>query len=300
MPFKLQCLTVSVNYSDFILHTLPANKALFDRWVVVTDTKDLRTKELCDEHGVLCIQTDVFYEGGAFFNKYAGINEGLKYIDDDAWVLFLDSDIVLHHEMRRTLISLKLDPTCLYGVDRLNIQGVKMWEEYKAGPSMLKHNWMLTTGGLELGARLVHLYGHEGENGRFEGWRPLGFFQLAHRSAFIDYPQQAKGADHEDLEFARLWHRSKRVFIPELFAIHLESERTHKGVNWYGRKSEPFVAKELPGGPPPNAPVVAPESPRLPRRTFFTKVLDLLKTLWQAIVKYFSLKKPEPPYYSTK
>src|SRR6185312_13003905 len=121
MSIKLQALTVSVQYDDFLQHSIQENLKLFDKWIIVTDTKDIKTKELCDQYPkILCIQTDIFYHHGAPFDKYAGINEGLKYVDDDAWILFLDSDIILHYEMRRTLEKLHLDKTCIYGIDRLN------------------------------------------------------------------------------------------------------------------------------------------------------------------------------------
>lgn len=242
---KLQVVTVSVNYSDFLEHTLESNKKLFDKWVIVTDLSDNKTKELCDRHGVHCVQTNAFYENGARFNKYAGINEGLKYVDEDAWILFLDSDIVLHYSTRRILEELHLDETCLYGMDRLNIQGATKWKEYRDNKDMLRENWLLSTESLQFGARLVHHYGHEGENGRFEGWRPLGYFQLCHKTTFENYPQESKSADHCDLIFARRWPRSKRFLIPEIYAIHLESEHAGKAMNWNGRKSQPFdIPKE--------------------------------------------------------
>ena len=104
MSIKLQALTVSVQYDDFLSHTITENIKLFDKWIIVTDTKDIKTKELCDQYPtILCIQTDIFYHHGAPFDKYAGINEGLKYVDDDAWILFLDSDFVWQEERSSTL-----------------------------------------------------------------------------------------------------------------------------------------------------------------------------------------------------
>lgn len=236
----LTCVTVSVNYTDFLKYTITANKQHFDRWVVVTDTKDIATYQMCITNGIECIQTDVFYSNGARFNKYAAIQEGLKTVSKDDWVLFLDSDILLPQQTRRILENLNLDEDCLYGLDRLNIRGIEELWAYLEGPGMLKENWMLSTAGLEMGARLVHHYGHAGENGRFEGWRPLGFFQLAHHSSFETYPDNSIGADANDLVFARQWPRHRRIFIPELFVLHLESKKATKSINWYGRKSGNF------------------------------------------------------------
>ena len=245
---KLQAVTVSVNYSDFLCHTLEENKKLFDKWVIVTDTKDIETKELCDKYkdfNVVCVQTDLFYQK-ALFNKYAGVNEGLKLIDTDAWVLFIDSDIVLHEQTRRVLESIDLEEDTIYGVDRVNCKGYENWFNFKIKRNLVVDNWLLTTAGFDLGARLVHYYGYENGDGKFAGWNPLGFFQLAHHSAFDMYPQNSIGADHCDLVFARQWPRNKRVNIPEILAIHLESEFIIKGTNWYGRLSQPFTNEHKP------------------------------------------------------
>lgn len=263
---KLQAVTVSVNYADFLEVVIPENKGLFDKWVIVTDTKDIATKELCDEHGLTCVQTDSFYANGATFNKWAGLNEGLELIDKDAYVAILDGDIALHNQTRYVLKKLNLDPTFLYGMDRLDCVGFERWEKYKQTKSILTDNWLLHTAGLPLGARLVHLYGGKSENGRFEGYRPLGFFQLTHRSSFDKYPQNSDSADHCDLAFAKQYPREKRMLIPELFGIHLISDDARKGQNWRGRKTKPFkLSKEsndilghapIPEPTPVSAPVI--------------------------------------------
>ena len=236
---KITCITISVDYSDFLCWSLTENKTLFDQWIIVTSTKDTKTKELCDNHNVFCLQTDVFYEKG-IFNKYAGINEALKLVDEDSWVLFLDSDIMLPTLTKYILENIKLDPSCIYGIDRVNCEGLEKWIEYINKRNITFQNWLLHTSGMPLGARLVHYFGEARDEGRFLGWRPLGFFQLAHRTSFSEYPQNTIGADHCDLEFVRNWPREKRVFIPEILAIHLESVGATKGINWYGRKSSPF------------------------------------------------------------
>lgn len=249
---KLQAVSVCVNYADFFRETGKANQGVFDKFVIVTDLADTEVSALCEEYGYDLVKTDVFYENGASFNKYAGINEGLKLIDDDAWVCFIDSDIVMQPDTKRVLTELDLDETFMYGIDRVNCVGYENWDAYKNSRGVLEHNWMLTPAGMPMGARLVHYYGHEGENGKFEGWRPLGFCQIVKRKMFNLYPQETMGADHCDLLFARQWKRNKRSHIPELLAVHLESKSADNGVNWHGRKSDPFVpkAKRIPPAPP--------------------------------------------------
>jgi len=237
---KLQALSVCVRYHDFLSHAVTTNKHLFDKWVIVTDLDDSKTVDLCGEHGLTCVKTNVFYEKG-LFAKYAAVNEGLKYVDPDAWVLFLDADIVLHPHCRYVLEELPLDKSCIYGMDRLNVQGLLAYLDFKRGPGILKENWLLHSGGLEPGARLVHHYGGVDDNGKFLGYLPIGYFQLCHRSSFTKYPDESLGCDHGDMVMARQWPREKRILIPELYCVHLESLRTHKAANWNGRVSDPFT-----------------------------------------------------------
>jgi glycosyltransferase involved in cell wall biosynthesis len=237
---RLEAITVCCNYSDFLAWSALANKHIFDRWVVVTDTKDYKTHQICLEHGLTCVKTDIFYANGGF-NKYRGINEGLKHITKTDWVLFLDGDIVLPHIAKRVLRELDLDPTVLYGIDRVNIKGLPAFADYMAQPSMNHENWLLNIDGLEMGARIVHYFGQAGDNGRYGGWKPLGFFQLAHSSQFTTYPESSLYADHDDILFANHWTRTKRCLIPEIVGLHLESDDAVWGQNWKGRRSAPFA-----------------------------------------------------------
>ncbi len=236
---KISAITVCVGYSDFLCWTISENKNLFNEWIIVTSKSDMQTKELCDNYNLMCIQTDVFYEKGVF-NKYAGINEGLKHIDRDGWIVFLDADIILHNLTKYVLEHISLDETCIYGIDRVNCVGLPKWLNYVSKRDSLFQNWLLHGAGFPFGARLVHYFGEKVDKGKFVGWRPLGFFQMCYGRSFDKYPENTIGADHCDLEFVRNWSRDKRVLIPELMAIHLESEGSFKGMNWMGRKSLPF------------------------------------------------------------
>ena len=246
---NLKAITVCVDYADYFEHAVIANKDLFDEWFIVTSSKDTDTMKLCDKYDLTCIVTDKFYKDGARFNKFAGINIALRATSETDWCLFLDADIVLHKETRRVLENSELSEDIIYGMDRLNCRGYDIYEDYKQGDGILHDSWLLHDADLNMGSRLVHLYGHEGDNGQFGGWQPVGFFQLAHRSSFDNYPETSGSADHCDIEFARKWKRSKRVLIPELFAIHLESGKQQHGINWGGRKSPVFepVKKDIDG-----------------------------------------------------
>ena len=238
---RIEAITICVGYSDFLEHSIRYNKDIFDLWVVVTDTKDLKTKELCDKNGIHCVQTDCFYEDGAAFRKYRGINEGLKYLKKDGWVCFLDGDILLSPWTRRVLEEKKLQEHKLYGIDRLNCKGYERFVEFEKGSPIIIDNWLLHSAGLEFGARIVHIYGEQEDNGKFTGWKPLGFFQLAHSSKLPDYyPEGSRDASHGDLAFTKLWSTENRELIPEIIGVHLYTE-DYKGHNWEGRKSKPFT-----------------------------------------------------------
>ncbi len=240
---KIQAVTVCVNYSDFLIHCIN-NKEVFDKWIIVTDTKDNETKQLCDTHGLTCIQTDVFYEGDAPFRKYAGINEGLKHVDKDAWVVFIDGDIILSPHSKRVLQEIPLDDNNIYGIDRLNINDYDNYIKFRDNTTLIRDNWLMTSGGLEFGSRIVHIYGEWGDEGRFTGWKPLGFFQMCKREKFDTYPEGSKDASHGDIAFAKLWSRYNRTLIPEMIGIHINTENYH-GNNWQGRKSKPFKPKNI-------------------------------------------------------
>lgn len=237
---KIEALTVCVNYSDFFRHVAKANHKLFDKWVVVTDTKDQFTPEICKEYGLVCIQTDAFYQDGASFNKAAGMNIGLQAISEDAYVLFLDADIILPELTRRAFTEMEYELDVLYGCDRVYLKGYQNFVNYMNSEGVIYQNWLMHGSGLPWGSRIVQYYGIEGEHGKFRGWLPLGFFQMAHRSSFDQIPEGSPRADHYDIAFAMKYPRNKRVLLPEILGVHLESDGHWKGQDWSGRISPPF------------------------------------------------------------
>lgn len=232
-------ITVSVNYSDFFCWSALSNHSLFKEWIIVTTPDDYMTQSIARMYNLKLLVTDKLTEGSRF-NKWAGINEALKLIPKSEWVLFLDSDIVLPRQHTRVLESLILDTNTLYGIDRLDCKGLSSLIKYIESPLIYNNNWLLTNGGMEIGARIVHLYGQENENGMFGGYKPLGYYQLAHRSSFDSYPDTNKTAAHCDIQFANMYPRSQRVLIPELFGIHLMSDNAEWGSNWLGRTTNLF------------------------------------------------------------
>jgi hypothetical protein len=233
--FKMEAVVVCDQYSDFLRHTLPENKHLFDKIVVVTSYEDKATQKLCEFYHVLCVKTDDLESRKGKFCKACGINVGLEELDRDGWVVHMDADIWLPPQTRLLIAAAKLDPTMLYGIDRFLVRGPENWEKFLEQPT-LQH---------ECGA-YVHLnafpLGTRVMQGNADGWIPICFFQLWNPivSRVWKYPEVGDHAGRTDGLFAMNWPRAKRALIPEVVGYHLESEDAANAINWMGRKSAPF------------------------------------------------------------
>jgi hypothetical protein len=236
---KIEAVVVCVNYSDFLAHTLPHNKNHFNKIVIVTDTKDLETKKLCEYYNVQCVQTDAFYENGNKINKGKGINEGLKHLDGDGWVVHLDADIYLPPLTRSILENLELDDQTLYGIDRMMCPTYGDWMDFIDNPSPLHEGWIYVhTTAFPLGVRIAEY--------KNKGWEPIGFFQMWNPtgSGVTEYPKEHGSVDRSDVLFAKLFSRAKRQLLPEIISIHIDSEKlVTMGKNWNGRKTAKFSLK---------------------------------------------------------
>lgn len=236
---RIEAVTVCVDYADFLEVAAQENAGLFDRWIVVTSPRDLDTREVCRRHNLECLQTDDFYRDGMEFNKARGINRGLVQVSADCWRLHVDADIVLPRCFRRALELAHLDPHAIYGVDRVMVRSWSEWLSFKAS-GHLNHSYhhAITFPPFTLGTRFAS---------SLHGWLPIGFFQLWHSDAdewrgirSRHYPHHHNTAARCDVQFALQWDRQKRVLLPEVVAVHLDSESAACGVNWAGRRTSRF------------------------------------------------------------
>lgn len=107
----MDAITVCVDYADILAITLPRNRGLFGRYVIVTSESDIETMTLAQLWDCELVTTDVFYDRGASFNKGAGMEQGLRLMANSAWTCILDADIVLPKRMDYVYES----ESCIYG-----------------------------------------------------------------------------------------------------------------------------------------------------------------------------------------
>jgi len=235
---------VCVDYADFLEVTLPFARGVADDIVVVTAPGDRRTLDVVARSGVRCIESTAMREGGRRFSLGAGINAGLQACRLDDWVLVLDADIVLPGTAaRRTLETVGLVPSKLYGIDRVHCRGRAAWDAFAAAERVVRHWEIRWLRDFPMGARI-----------RFpddRGYAPCGFFQLWHprHSGVRDYPVHPAGtAEGSDMLHAERWGRPWREHIPEIVAIQLESDAPDDpvGVNWAGRRTPEFSIERGP------------------------------------------------------
>jgi len=237
---RLEAVIVCTNYGDFLAETLPLNLPHFDRVVVVTAHDDHETRGLCAKWSVECILTDTFTEKGEPFNKGAALNIGIGALRQLGWIVQMDADIAVPQTFRNMLDKSALQPGNLYGCERANVVGWKLWAKLKqnwAKEPQFGYRYLVSTGAEHpIGANLVH---------KQFGYCPIGFFQLWHSSYMhqyeLRYPDTEGSAECTDVQWALRWPRKNRLMLPTVRVYHLESELTRMGANWHGRKTKPFT-----------------------------------------------------------
>lgn len=244
---RIEAVCVSVGYADFLAQTLPLNLHLFDHFVVVTTPRDHETREICRRYGVNCLLTDEFYRNGDKFNKARGINKGLDQLSHRDWIVHLDADIVLPQGFQKAVQEADPDPQVLYGVDRAMVRSWWDWQKLKASGYLAhgQHDFHCRVNfpkGYEVGPRWA--------NSEY-GYCPIGFFQMWNSKSDIykgihlkHYPTTSNDAARGDVQFAIRWDRRNRQLLPEVIAVHLESEPAPLGANWAGRTTRRFCSQE--------------------------------------------------------
>lgn len=240
---NIEAVTVCVGYADFLVETAKVNHGLFDSWTIVTEPKDGETRDVCRRFNLKTILSNEGRLHGESFCKGRLVERGLQHLSADGWRLHVDADVALPHTFRHRLHAAHLQEDTLYGVDRIMLKNWEQWQKvlksgYLNGGQFDYHCRTTTPPGTEIGTRWAHP--------QF-GYVPIGFFQLWHSSEdewrgirIKPYPSNHGNACRTDVQHALQWDRSKRIIIPEIIAVHLESEAAEKGANWNGRSTKHF------------------------------------------------------------
>lgn len=242
----IEALTVCVGYGDFLAAIAPWNAPLFDRWVVVTEPGDHETRDVCRRYSLETVLTDEGKSANGF-NKGWLIERGLQHLSADGWRLHLDSDIVLPSRFRDRIAAARLKEDTVYGCDRVMLKSWAEWQSLIASGYLQNqhdyHNRLRFPEGFPVGSRWV---GHD------VGYVPIGFFQLWHssqdqwRGARVKpYPTKHNTACRTDVQHGLRWCRGRRELLPDVIAVHLESEPAKLGANWNGRTTRRFGAPEF-------------------------------------------------------
>jgi hypothetical protein len=245
---SIEAVTCSVGYGDFLSAVIPHNAPLFDKWIIVTSPEDKETRNLCRKHGLECLITEDGTAQAGEFRKGRMIERGLQHLSSNAWRIHIDADIVLPSKTRQLLEMAELSKEMIYGCDRAMIPNWNEWVAFQATGWLQSNHFQyqnyISFPKYPMGARWADLV---------SGWCPIGFFQMWHSSADLwhgsrikRYNDKHNDACRTDTQHSLQFDRKKRALIPELIAVHLDSEGSANGTNWKGRKSARF-------GPPNSA-----------------------------------------------
>lgn len=202
---NVKVVTVSVDYHAELMNALPWNLQVFKgEYLVITSRRDLETQRICQEYGVQLYVTDSFYDGGAVFNKWKALEEGLDHFGRSGWIALIDSDIVFP-----LTAAVTLERGSFYTPQR------KILEDFSGGIP-LEEEWKFLP-----------------EVGHYEGFP--GYAQIFHaEDAPATTPWHRIDLGHAgcaDTWFEEKWPREKH-FHPPFEVLHLGKPFQ----NWVGRQ----------------------------------------------------------------
>ncbi len=247
----IEAVTVCIGYDDFLSQIVPFNRPIFSRWVIVTSASDSRTREVCRRFNLDVVLSEDHRRGADEFAKGRLVERGLQHLRSEGWRVHIDADVALPSQTRHLLDAAHLDHSCIHGVDRVMVKTWHDWQRLKASGYLADqhdyHHRIRWPEGFHIGARWASIS---------QGWVPIGFFQLWHSSQdewngtrIKTYPRAHGNACRSDVQHGLQWDRRKRILIPEIVAVHLESEPCKTGTNWAGRKTKRFGPPEHHHGP---------------------------------------------------
>jgi hypothetical protein len=219
---RIDCITVCIDYDDFLSLTVDRYRETFDEVVVVTAASDQKTIAVCAEAGVRCVLSARGQFRGLDFNLPALVNDGFAALRPGDWVCKIDPDIHLPADARFHLESSLNDPDPLWGSRRYYCDSRRRFDSFSSSEDygLLEPPFETTED-------------------------VLGFLQLFNvRSRFLDarrvpYEEEryALPSQTNDRLFSALWPPDQRRWLP-FDVVHLGLDAI--GTNWKGRRSPRF------------------------------------------------------------
>lgn len=214
---KIEAIIICVNYSDFLGLTLKENEKHFDHIVVITDTNDKSTPEVCKPYKdkITCLATNAFYTNGAKFNKGLCINFGFQVLKHKEWIFNLDSDILLPYGFKYNFLNMSglTGKEYFYGFRRYDIPTQEDYIEYLNGANISKYTLYRGSG-----------YGYAAA---FH-YKSKTFQKMFNETNGFPYPVWFKNGSESDWVFRNAW--GERVFSPPLSKFpncHFEPENDY-------------------------------------------------------------------------
>lgn len=107
---NLKVVTTCVNYTDYLLHTLPYNKSMYEDLTVISSPEDKDTHYLCEKYNTPVLTMPGLGKLGREFNWVGAYNYFLS-IYKNCWIIITDSDVFLPPRLNTYLDNLDLSDT---------------------------------------------------------------------------------------------------------------------------------------------------------------------------------------------
>lgn len=253
----MRAITVAVGYTDLLALTLPYNRHHFESLTVVTDPRHAEeVSGVCVPNRADVVVTDLFYRGGAVFNKWAALEYALDRIGRNGWLCLMDADVLWPKDWRvyeegEFLYYCKgnLGPSLVQKRGELVTPRRRMCEIFGIkGDYQIPPQWDHATDGVMADVRpyppecLWHDFPLHRQEVEF-----AGYTQIFHASDPVLGPPpwhqtDWKHAGGADSFFQAKWSQERKI-RPPFEVLHLGSA----GKNWCGRAT-PFADGTVPEG----------------------------------------------------
>jgi hypothetical protein len=208
-------ITYCYRYADFLIETLPTNRAMFERFVVVTQPDDQETHRVAEQY-----DASLVYNPGR--HKVHGLDAAIQEIlqsDGSAWVCLIDADILLPPSFPIVAKKDVIDTQTLYGARRASCWGPAHFAQVRDHPS----DWVT-----------LHM----------RGARLVGFLQILTARPLPRVFCQRESYEGGDPQIRDSFAR--KVELP-LVVLHLEHSRgVGARANWHGRITPPWPEVTFP------------------------------------------------------